>query len=201
MPKINLLPWREELRKDAQRNFLLLMALAALLAAAAVFGVKTLYEQRIAAQDSRNSYLKREITKLDARIAEIEKLDETRAALLNRKQVIEDLQANRTLMVRLFNEMVRTVPAGIRLLNTRQVDDQITITGTAQSNARVSTYLRNLEAASVLHDPRLRIIEAAVEDTDAQMPFGFTVTATVAARDEDGDGVAAGEPGEEVAAP
>ena len=83
-------------------------------------------------------------------------------------------------MVRLFDQLVRTVPTGIRLLNARQVGDQITITGTSQSNARVSTYLRNLEASGVLHNPQLRIIEAETEETDSQMPYMFTVAATVA---------------------
>jgi type IV pilus assembly protein PilN len=83
-------------------------------------------------------------------------------------------------MVRLFQQLVETVPSGIRLLNVRQVDNEITITGNSQSNARVSTYLRNLEAAGVLHDPQLRIIEADGEQADSQMPFSFTVEAVVA---------------------
>ncbi len=180
MRKINLLPWREELRREAQRNFIIVLVLAALLAAGCVFAVNRYFEAQLSNQDARNAFLKSEITKLDRKIARIDELDETRSRLLERKQVIEDLQANRTLMVRLFDQMVRTVPTGIRLLNARQVDDQITIRGTSQSNARVSTYLRNLEAASVLHEPRLRIIEAETEDTDSAMPYMFELAATVA---------------------
>jgi type IV pilus assembly protein PilN len=180
MRKINLLPWREELRREAQRNFIIVLVLAALLAAGCVFAVNRYFEAQLSNQDARNAFLKSEITKLDRKIARIDELDETRSRLLERKQVIEDLQANRTLMVRLFDQMVRTVPTGIRLLNARQVDDQITLRGTSQSNARVSTYLRNLEAASVLHEPRLRIIEAETEDTDSAMPYMFELAATVA---------------------
>ena len=180
MRKINLLPWREELRREAQRNFIIVLVLAALLAAGCVFAVNRYFEAQLSNQDARNAFLKSEITKLDRKIARIDELDETRSRLLERKQVIEDLQANRTLMVRLFDQMVRTVPTGIRLLNARQVGDQITIRGTSQSNARVSTYLRNLEAASVLHEPRLRIIEAETEDTDSAMPYMFELAATVA---------------------
>ena len=181
MRKINLLPWREELRREAQRNFIIMLVLAALLAAGFVFAVNSYFEAQISNQNERNAFLKTEITKLDRKIARIEQLDETRSRLLERKRVIEELQANRTLMVRLFDQMVRTVPTGIRLLNARQVGDQITIRGTSQSQARVSTYLRNIEAAGVLHEPRLRIIEAETTDTDSTMPYMFELSATVAA--------------------
>mgnify|MGYP005842070121 CR=1 FL=1 len=181
MRKINLLPWREELRREAQRNFIILLVVAAVAAAGIVFAGNRYFDAQISNQNQRNAYLTAEIAKLDRKIARIDQLDETRNRLLERKRVIEDLQANRTLMVRLFDQMVRTVPTGIRLLNVRQVDDQITIDGTSQSNARVSTYLRNLEQSGVLHDPRLRIIEAETDDTDSQMPYMFTVAATVAA--------------------
>lgn len=180
MRKINLLPWREELRSEAQRNFMILLVIAAVAAAACVFVVNRYFDAQISNQNQRNAYLTTEIAKLDRQIARIEQLDETRSRLLERKQVIENLQANRTLMVRLFDQLVRTVPTGIQLLNARQVGDEITITGTSQSNARVSTYLRNLEASGVLHDPRLRIIEAETAETDAQMPYMFTVAAKVA---------------------
>lgn len=180
MRKINLLPWREELRREAQRNFMILLIVAAVAAAGIVFAVNRYFDAQISNQNQRNAYLNSEIAKLDRQIARIAELDETRSRLLERKQVIEDLQANRTLMVRLFDQLVRTVPTGIRLLNARQVGDQITITGTSQSNARVSTYLRNLEASGVLHNPQLRIIEAETEETDSQMPYMFTVAATVA---------------------
>ncbi|MFO7764579.1 MAG: PilN domain-containing protein [Wenzhouxiangellaceae bacterium] len=198
MRKINLLPWREELRHEAQRNFMIMLVLAALIAAGCVFAVNRYFDAQISNQNDRNAYLRTEITKLDRQIARIERLDETRSRLLERKQVIEDLQANRTLMVRLFDQLVRTVPTGIRLLNARQQGEEITLRGTSQSNARVSTYLRNLEAAGVLHDPRLRIIEAETDDTDSAMPYMFEVSATVAPpetfdENESQDGTEAGE--------
>ena len=180
MRKINLLPWREERRREAQRNFLIVLGVVALGAAALVFAVQQYFATRIDNQSDRNQYLEREITKLDRQIERIDELDETRARLIERKRVIERLQANRTLMVRLFSEMVRTVPTGIRLLNVRQTDDEITISGISQSNARVSTYLRNIESAEVLHEPQLRIIESETDATDARMPYSFTVVATVA---------------------
>lgn len=181
MRKINLLPWREELRHEAQRNFMIMLVIAAVVAAGCVFADNRYFDVRISNQNQRNAYLELEITKLDRQITRIEQLDETRTRLLDRKRVIEDLQANRTLMVRLFDQLVRTVPTGIRLLSVRQAGEEISIDGTSQSNARVSTYLRNLESSSVLHDPRLRIIEAETAQTDSQLPYMFTVTATVAA--------------------
>lgn len=180
MRKINLLPWREELRREAQRNFMIMLVLAALVAAACVFAVNRYFEAQISNQNERNAYLNTEIAKLDRQIARIEQLDETRNRLLERKKVIEDLQANRTLMVRLFDQLVRTVPSGIRLLSARQVGAEITLDGSSQSNARVSTFLRNLESSNVLHEPRLVIIEAEAEATDPQMPYMFTVAAKVA---------------------
>ncbi|MDT8439189.1 MAG: PilN domain-containing protein [Wenzhouxiangellaceae bacterium] len=187
MSKINLLPWRDERRREAQRNFVMLMVLAGIVAAGAVFGVQRFYQGQIAHQNERNAYLQSEITKLDNQIKEIDKVEEARERLLQRKRVIEDLQGNRSLMVRLFDQLARTVPSGMRLINARQVGDEITITGTTQSETVVSTYLRNLEASSVLHDPRLRIIEIEAAETDAQMPYGFSIVAKVGTRPETQD--------------
>ncbi len=185
MRQINLLPWREEQRQDRQRNFLILMAVVAVLAALAVFLVKGYFDSQIDGQNARNNYLRAEIAKLERQIARIDQLDETRRQLINRKEVIENLQSNRTLMVHLFEQLVRTVPDGIRLISVRQVGDQLTIDGTAQSSARVSTYLRNLEASPFLHDPTLRIVEAEAEETDRELPYRFAVNVRLAAPDND----------------
>lgn len=184
MSKINLLPWREERRQDAQRNFMMSLLLMGIVAAGIVFAVNRFYEAQISYQDNRNDQLRAEITNLDRQIAEIQDVEDTRERLLQRKRVIEELQGNRSLMVRLFDQVARTVPTGIRLINVRQVEDEITIVGTSQSNARVSTYLRNLEASGVLYDPRLRIIEIEAEETDVQMPYGFSVVAKVGSQEE-----------------
>lgn len=180
MRRINLLPWREEMRQERQRNFLITMAVVAALAAGAVFGVKAYFDAEISGQNARNNYLRAEIAKLDQQIARIEQLDATRQRLIDRKDVIEDLQSNRTLMVHLFEQLVLTVPEGIRLLTVQQADDLLTIDGTAQSSARVSTYLRNLEASEFLHDPTLRIVEAEAEETDRELPYRFSVRTRLA---------------------
>ncbi|NKI35304.1 PilN domain-containing protein [Wenzhouxiangella sp. XN79A] len=180
MRQINLLPWREEQRQERQRNFLITMAVVAAIAAGGVFAVKSYFDGQISGQNARNNYLRAEIAKLDQQIARIEQLDETRQRLIDRKDVIEDLQSNRTLMVHLFEQLVRTVPEGIRLLTVQQAGDLLTIDGTAQSSARVSTYLRNLESSAFLHDPTLRIVEAAAEETDRELPYRFSVRARLA---------------------
>lgn len=183
MRQINLLPWREELRQERQRNFLVLMVIVAAIAAGGVFLVKSYFDAEISGQNARNNYLQSEIAKLDRQIERIDQLDETRRQLIERKDVIEELQSNRTLMVHLFDQLVRTVPDGIRLVDVRQVGSQLTINGTAQSSARVSTYLRNLEASEFLHDPTLRIVEAETDDVDPQLPFNFTVNVRLAPPD------------------
>ena len=180
MRQINLLPWREEQRQDRQRNFLITMAVVAALAAGAVFAVKSYFDAQISGQNARNNYLRAEIAKLDQQIARIEQLDETRQRLIDRKDVIENLQSNRTLMVHLFEQLVRTVPEGIRLLSVQQAGDVLTINGTAQSSARVSNYLRNLEASEFLHEPTLRIVEAEAEETDRELPYPFSVRTRLA---------------------
>lgn len=193
MSKINLLPWREERRREAQRKFVTLLVFAGIVAAGVVFAANRLYDARISFQDERNAYLRGQITELDRQIEEIKNVEEAREQLLQRKRVIEELQGNRSLMVRLFDQVARTVPTGIRLINVRQVGEDITITGTTQSNARVSTYLRNLEASGVLHTPRLRIIEIEADETDAQMPYGFSVVAKVGESEEETQDADAGE--------
>lgn len=181
MRTINLLPWREEQRRERQRNFMILLVLAAVVAAGCIFVVNRYFDARISNQEGRNGYLKVEIAKLDRQISRINTLDQTRERLLDRKRVIEDLQASRTLMVRLFDQLVRTVPTGIRLVTVSQAANTITIEGLSQSQARISTYLRNIEQSDVLHAPQLGIIEVRANADDPQMPYRFNLRATVAA--------------------
>lgn len=185
MPKINLLPWREERRKERQRNFNAALLVCAAIAGLLVLAAHQIYDGRISGQVERNNYLTSEIRQLDRAIARIERLEETRSRLIARKEVIERLQANRTLMVHLFDQLVRTAPSGMRLTGVRQAEEDLFITGTSQSSARVSSYLRNLESSDYLHDPRLRIVEAEVAGTDSELPFGFGVNVRLAPPDEE----------------
>lgn len=181
MARINLLPWRENLRQERQRNFMIALVGTAIVAIALVFLGSHMVERQISAQESRNDYLETEIRKLDRDIASIEDLEQTRDNLLARKNVIERLQENRSMMVHLFNYLARTVPEGIRLNSVRQTGEELTIQGTTQSETRVSDYMRNIEGADWMHEPDLRIIEAQGESgEDSAEPFRFELRARVA---------------------
>lgn len=173
MARINLLPWRAERRARRQREFMGLMGASAVFAVLLGFLVIGYYDGQIEGQGQRNAYLEGEIRKLDAQITEIEDLDRKKAQLLMRKQVIEELQASRSQMVHLFDELVRTIPDGLRLTSIKQAGDLLTLEGQSQSNARVSTYMRNIEASGWMRDPELSIIEA--KGDDKALPFMFSL--------------------------
>ncbi len=180
MARINLLPWREELRQERQRNFLIALAVVALIAAGAVFAVNYVYNGLISGQDNRNNFLRAEIRKLDREISRIQELEDVRDRLIARKDVIERLQADRSAMVHLFNQMARSVPEGIRLRSIRQSGERLTITGASQSSTRVSTFLRNLERSPWLHTPTLNIVEAETGgDRDPEHPYRFSLQVRV----------------------
>lgn len=177
MTKINLLPWRQERRAQRQKEYLTVLGLSGLVAAAVAFGVITYYDGRIANQNDRNAFLTAEIQALDAKIAEIAELEKKRDHLLNRKQVIEQLQANRSQMVHLFDQLVRTIPEGVRLSSIKQNGESLTLDGMAQSNARVASYMRSLEGSGWMTAPDVSIIEA--KGTDKLMPYQFTLSVTL----------------------
>lgn len=177
MAKINLLPWRAARRKQRQQQFYTMLGAAAILAVVAVFGIKMYFDSLIQAQQARNAYLQTEITAVEAKIKEIEELDRKRASLLQRKQVIEQLQASRSQMVHLFDELVRTIPEGVRLNSIKQAGDLLTLEGLAQSNARVSSYIRALEGSGWMSHPDLSIIEA--KGADRNMPYIFNLKVTL----------------------
>lgn len=160
MIRINLLPHREEARKQRRQQFYTLIVLVLLAAAAIAFVGYTLIGRQIEAQVSTNEYIKREIASLDKEIAEIKRLKEQTQALLSRKQVIESLQSNRAETVRVFNELARQTPEGVFIKTIKQHGLVINIVGDAQSNARVSQLMRNLDASPVFENPQLVEIKA-----------------------------------------
>jgi len=159
--RINLLPHREQKRAARQRQFIGFAIALAVLGLGVVGLVHVVLVQRIDDQKDRNKLLQTEIAKLDAQIKEIDKLREQTAALLSRKQVVETLQSNRTEAVHLLDQMVRQLPDGIYLKSLKQQGAKVTIVGFAQSNARVSTLMRNIEASPWLQQPELVEIKAA----------------------------------------
>jgi len=155
MIRINLLPHREQKRQARQRQFVSMSIGLAILGLAVVLLVHVVLGKQIENQQSRNGLLKTEIGKLDEQIKEIDKLREQTQALLARKQVVETLQSNRTEAVHLLDQMVRQLPDGIYLRSLRQVGSKVTMIGYAQSNARVSTLMRNIESSPWLTQPEL----------------------------------------------
>ena len=159
MAHINLLPWREKLRKQRQREFGLI-AIGALVLTILGMGYWHLFIQaQIDHQNARNRFLERQIAEVDTQISEIRSLERTRQKLISRMKVIEDLQVSRPQIVHLFDEMVTVVPDGAYLSSLTQSGRNLVLNGRAQSNARVSTYMRNIEASPWLSAPKLRIIE------------------------------------------
>jgi len=175
--RINLLPHREQKRQARQRQFVSLALSLGVLALAVVALVHGILSAQIDAQKDRNALLKKEIAKLDEQIKEIDRLREQIQAVLSRKQVVETLQANRSEAVHLIDQLVRQLPDGIYLSSVRQTGAKVTVTGYAQSNARVSTLMRNIESSPWLERPAL------VEIKSVQLPSGraneFTLTLQV----------------------
>jgi type IV pilus assembly protein PilN len=188
MARINLLPWRAERRKQRQREFFGMLGLAAIAAVLVSWLIISYYGGQIEGQNARNAYLQNQIQQVDAQIKEIEALDQKRAKLLARKEVIEQLQAGRSQMVHLFDELVRTIPDGVRLTSIQQAGSQLTLEGRAQSNARVSSYMRNIEASGWMTNPEPVIIEAKGEDRS--LPFAFTLKLTLIKPKSDGGATA-----------
>jgi type IV pilus assembly protein PilN len=159
MARINLLPWREAERKRRQRDFagaaLAALAAAGLLALAVHFQM----EATIAAQQGRNQYLQSQIAALDVQIKKIKDLEATKANLIARMNVIQALQTSRPEVVHLFDELVITVPEGIFLTKVEQTGKSVIVEGQAQSNARVSSFMRNIESSAWVGNPALQLIE------------------------------------------
>jgi type IV pilus assembly protein PilN len=164
MVRINLLPHREQRRQARQRQFVSLAIGLAVLALAVIGLVHVVIAARIENQNSRNALLKTEIAKLDEQIKEIDKLREQTAALLARKQIVETLQSNRTEAVHALDQFVRQLPDGLYLRSVKQNGAKVTLVGYAQSNARVSTLMRNIESSPWLGSPELVEIKSVALD-------------------------------------
>ena len=173
--KINLLPHREERRKRARTHFAVLGAMTAALGIVIGATGWFVYQQRISAQEDRNRFMKSEIAKLDKEIDEIKEVREKINALLARKQVIETLQSDRAQTVYLLDELVRQMPEGVFLKTVKQKGLGIDIIGYAQSNARVSALMRNIESSPWLADPKLVEIKASTVNKKRLAEFNMNV--------------------------
>jgi type IV pilus assembly protein PilN len=171
MARINLLPWRAERRKQREREFFIQLGLAFGAALVVLIAWSFWMDARISNQNDRNDYLQAEIKQLDVRIEKIKDLEKVRASLLQRKQIIEQLQANRSQMVHLFDELVKTIPASARLANMKQSGDSMSLDGVAQSNSSVAEYMRNIEASPWMGHADLRKTENTHDAS--RMPYSF----------------------------
>jgi len=176
MARINLLPWREERRAERKKEFLTALALVALLAVLVVIAVDQVINGVINYQNRRNAYLQQNIAELDAKVAEIRDLQRKRTELLDRMRVIQELQGNRPIIVRIMDQLVRTVPDGVFYTSLKSSSGKITVEGVAESNNRVSSLMRRMEGSDWLEEPNLDAVRAAPDFGDQATTFNLTVS-------------------------
>lgn len=187
MIRINLLPHRELARAARRRQFNILLGIAVGIGVLVVVLGHTFIATQQSSQEARNAFLDQEIAKLDTQISEIKKIREQTQALLERKQVVETLQSNRTEVVHLFDQMIRLLPEGLYLKSFKQVGNEVTLNGYTQSSARVSTLMRNLEDSPWFESTRLIEIKAATVNNLRANEFVLTVKQTRQQADEADD--------------
>ena len=183
MIRINLLPHRELRRKQQQKEFFIVLGVGVGLGATVWFATHTYLSGQLDEQNGRNTYLEQEIAALDKQIEEIKKVQEQTTALLQRKKIVESLQANRAETVYLLDQLVRQLPDGVYLKSVQQKGSKVAVNGFAQSNARVSTFMRNLESSPYLEKPSLVEIHAITDKSTRLSEFSLSVSLT-RAKDE-----------------
>ena len=183
MAKINLLPWRAERRERRKREFFTHLVIAFVAAVVLVLLWGFWVSLRIGNQNDRNDYLKGQIAQLDAKITEIQNLQKVKDHLLARKRIVEKLQSSRSQMVHLFDQIVQTVPAGVRLTGLTQQGDKLTLDGVAQSNATVAQYMRNIEASPWMGPTTLVSTTNVHNDTNTPYEFQLVVALTTPKND------------------
>jgi type IV pilus assembly protein PilN len=159
MPSINLLPWRQALRQRRKKDFLIGIGAAAGLAALITLLANLTVSSMIDAQNRRNDLLKAEIAELDKAIEQILALEEQKARMISRMEVIDRLQASRPEVVKLFDQMVSTLPEGVYLTSVKQSGRKLEFNGVAQSSTRVSAFMRNIDGSESLSAPELKVIQ------------------------------------------
>jgi type IV pilus assembly protein PilN len=182
MPNINLLPWRAELRAKRRNQFFIGLGASVGAAGLAVLASNFVMEGIIGNQNSRNDLLKTEIAALDKRIAEILDLEAKKERLLARMEIIEQLQRSRPEIVHVFDELVRTLPDGVRLVSIKQSASRLEIKGDAESNTRVSAFMRNIDKSKWLTQPDLQVVEVREAGAKAKKGSGPVETGEFAGR-------------------
>jgi type IV pilus assembly protein PilN len=160
MPRINLLPWREQQRKERKLAFSIALGAAAIGAAVATFAAYLLFNSLVGSQEARNERLRTEIKALDLQIQEINNLETQKQRFISRMQVIEKLQRSRSEVVHMFDEVTGQVPDGLYLTSFKQTNKRLRFEGVAQSSTRVSTFMRNISSSQWMKDPELEKVES-----------------------------------------
>lgn len=160
MARINLLPWRERLREERKREFISVMIGVLIIAGGLIFLVDRYFRSEINAQVARNEFVRAEIRLLDARVAQITQLQQQKQEIRARMNVIQDLQGSRPVIVRIFDELVKTLPQGVYYTRLNRVGEDVSIEGVAESYAQLTELMRRLDSSDWFADPDLRIIQA-----------------------------------------
>jgi type IV pilus assembly protein PilN len=181
MAKINLLPWREELRKQKQKDFIAAIGASVLLTIGLIVAVHVYIEGLKEYQNQRNQLLEAEIRQLDVQIAKIRDIEETKKKLLAKIDVIQKLQESRPEIVHLFDEIPKVTPDGIYLTKLTQTGSALTFNGKTQSNARVSAFMRAIEASKWINSPKVVVIQSQ-DKKEAEHASNFTMTASQGAK-------------------
>lgn len=188
MSKINLLPWREELRKQKLQEFLQVLALFAVIAAAVVGLVHYYNVKVIEYHEARNRFVQDETKKLDKKIKEINNLEKEKQRLLDRMMAIQRLQSNRPLIVRFFDELITSLPEGVSVTSIAQAGKNITITGEAQSYARVASFMRDLDASPWLANSKIDVIQGTTAAGLRISSFTLRFNQVIPKSDKDDEG-------------
>ena len=191
MPRINLLPWREDERKERKVAFTVALGVSALVAAVATFAVYLMFGSMIDAQERRNEQLRAEIKKLDQQIQEINDLESSKQKYIARMEIIEKLQRSRPEIVHVFDEIVRTLPDGVYLTGVKQTAKKFKFEGVAQSSTRVSSFMRNIDGSEWLRNPELEVVQTSKDKGGPGS--NFTLYADQVSNAGQDDGVGAGK--------
>lgn len=181
MATINLLPWRDKYREEKKKEFIAIMIGVAVVAGLIAFVWISHANGKVDHQRQRNQLLETEISQLDKKVKEIEELQTRRAELLELMKLIRDLEGTRSVIVHQFDELVRALPDGVFLTELSRTGDTVSIQGIAESNNRVSSFMRNLNASAWYDDPNLSSVEVAPEEGGQANAFEMTVKAVVSA--------------------
>ncbi len=188
MAQINLLPWRDRLREERRREFLTILVGFVIIAGGLIFLVDQYFNRLIDLQTARNNFLGAEIEQLDAQVAEINELRQQKEDIRSRMNVITDLQGTRPVIVRIFDELVRTLPEGVYYETVTRTDNSISIEGIAESPARITELMRNLDASEWFADtvlPDFSVIESQESVLSQQMRFRLITNIELPGQNED----------------